>query len=366
MARGSTFQRGGSWYYRIDLPRRDGGRRELRKGGFPTRAAAADALDEVRARFRIGGYTGLDRFTTVAEFAESWLAAIAGDVTAKTLDGYRLQVERRIVPEIGDMRLSDVSPPILKRLYATYRATPRTALYVHQTCSRMLGDATRWGTIPVNPAAVGHVAPAYAPDERSAWTAGQLAEFLDSIADRRDAPLWWFAAMTGLRRGEVLGLRWGDIDLDGGTVRVRRAVKQAGGTGRTKTGTDRTMALDADTVAVVREWRRRCLEDALAWGWKVTDGDPVWVWETGDPLRPDWMTKTFPKVIPAGLPKITLHGLRHSYVTLGAQAGVHPKVMQGRAGHRDIRVTLETYTHVVDADDRAAAETIAARVRDAR
>ena len=359
MARGSTYRRGGSWYYTVDLPKgRDGKRRQQRRGGFRTRKAAEAALEAVKADLWRTRYGGDDRIT-VATFAARWLDAIEGDVAAKTWEGYETQVRLRVVPEVGHLAMRDVDPLTLKRLYTTCRDTPRTARYVHQTMSRMFGDAARWGVIAANP--VDQVdAPAYEADEKRAWSAVELARFLEAVADRRDGPLWWFAALTGLRRGDVLGLRWGDLDFDSGTVRIARAAKQRGGVGATKTGDRRTIALDQATVGMLRRWRHTVLEDAIRWGWKVDDRTPVWVWPTGEPLRPDWMTKTFPKLAgPLGLPDITLHGLRHTYLSLGARAGVHPRVMQGRVGHRDIRVTLETYTHVADDADRDAAEAIA-------
>lgn len=356
MARGRIWKRGAGWAYRVDLPRGpDGKRRQAYKAGYPTRKAAEEALRNVINRSATHFYSGDN--ITVGEYAPRWLAAIAATVEPKTLEGYETQLRLRIVKHLGHRRVKDLTPLEITEFYTQFASKPRTARYVHQTMSRMFTDALSWGIVASNPIHL-VTAPAYRAPEKSMWRAEHVAEFLEQVAERRDAPLWWFLATTGLRRSEALAVRWADIDLDEGTVRVARSQKSSEA-GETKTGNRRTIAIPKHMTKLLKAWRKRVRAEALSNGWPLRPETPVWVWETGEPIKPDWLTKTFPKLIPDSLPAVTLHGFRHVHVTLGARAGIAADVMQERVGHRDVRVTLQTYSHVSDLDDRTAAEAIA-------
>jgi integrase len=185
--------------------------------------------------------------------------------------------------------------------------------------------------------------------------------FLTISSGDRLAALWRTTAMTGLRRSEVCGLQWRDIDLDGGVLSVRRAVVMVRGRPHVKepktARSRRSVDLDARTVASLKDWRRRQLEDRLRAGeaWQV--GDWVFTNELGELVNPEWVGKRFRRLI-AGtdLPTITMRQLRHSHATALLRAGVHPKVVQERLGHASIGVTLDIYSSVLPTMQREAVE----------
>ncbi|MDH3308534.1 MAG: site-specific integrase [Acidimicrobiia bacterium] len=167
-----------------------------------------------------------------------------------------------------------------------------------------------------------------------AWTMEQTMTFLSSVAGDRLHALWWLAAWTGMRRGELLGLRWSDVDLDSGVVSIRRTWVQVDGTPQESTPKTpqgrRAVEIDDRTVSILRRHRTAQVQERLARSaWE--DTDHLFVWEDGRPLRPDWTSRRFDHLVRrTDLPVIPLHGLRHSHATALLTAGVHPKVVQER------------------------------------
>jgi integrase len=196
------------------------------------------------------------------------------------------------------------------------------------------------------------------------WSASELRTFLASTAGTRLEPLWQLYATCGLRRGEALGLRWRDVDLDGGTVAIAKArVSTDRGVveGQPKSGRGRAVALDAGTVAKLREHRKCQLEERLAWGPAYAAEDYVFTREDGVPYSPDHVTRAFRKAVKrAGLPPIRLHDLRHTWASLALAAGVNPKVVSERLGHATVSFTLDTYSHVMPGLQEDAAARVAA------
>jgi integrase len=285
-------------------------------------------------------------------------------------------VECHILPALGSLQLQKLAPAQINALYAKLIAggrrngKPLTALtvrHVHAVLHRSLKDAVRWGRLARNPAdladpprvsARGH--------ELRTWSAEQLAAFLDCRRDDCLYALWHTLAMTGLRRGEALGLRWQDVDLEAGRLCVRRSLIPEGSqvaVHEPKTARGRrVVALDHQTVEVLRDQAARQLtEQDAAESWNdtelaFTDGD-------GQALHPWLVSRCFRKAVKeAMLPDIRLHDLRHTHATLALQAGVHPKVVSERLGHATVAITLDTYSHAIPAMQEEAAVTIAGLV----
>lgn len=192
------------------------------------------------------------------------------------------------------------------------------------------------------------------------WTAEQLGTFLDAYAGDRMFALWRLAANTGMRRGELVGLRWDGVDLDGGLVTVNRQRVKVGSdvqVGRPKTSRSRrAIDVDPETVAVLRDHRRRQLEDRMAWGPGWTDTGLVFTRENGQPLHPDVVSQRFVRLVEdTGLPRITLHGLRHTHGTLMLAAGVALHVVSRRLGHASEAFTAQVYAHVLPQQQAQAA-----------
>lgn len=212
---------------------------------------------------------------------------------------------------------------------------------------RAFKDAVRWGRLPRNPADAAD--PPHAgqkSDGVHTWDAATLRQFLDEsrTAEDRYHALWVLFATTGMRRGEALGLRWSDVDLDEPkTARGRRP-----------------LSLDPATVAVLRAHRHRMRQERLLVGPDFADLGLVFHQPDGGWLCPDAVSEVFlRRVRRYGLPRLTLHGLRHTWATLALEQGIHPRVVQERLGHSTIAITLGIYSHVTPTLHDEAADLIA-------
>jgi len=196
------------------------------------------------------------------------------------------------------------------------------------------------------------------------WTAEQLRAFLDYTVDHRLYSAFVVLATTGMRRGEALGLRWSDVELTTGRSSIVQTViavnhKVKIGSPKTARGR-RTVALDPGTVAVLRRHRQQQLEERLIMGAGFTDHGLIFCRPDAGPLHPERFTRTFEiEAGRAGLPRIRLHDLRHTWATLALASGEHPKVVQERLGHANVSITLDIYSHVSEGLHGAAADRVA-------
>jgi integrase len=244
---------------------------------------------------------------------------------------------------------------------------------VHTIVHRAFKDAVRWGRLARNPAdAADPPRGRQKSDGVHSWDAATLRKFLAVSYESGDRlhPLWVLLSTTGMRRGEALGLRWSDVDLDAARLRVVQTIIQvrsevAIGEPKTARGR-RPIALDAGTVAMLREHRRRSLEERMQVGPAFDDRGLVFQHPDGSWLRPDAVSAAFVRrVRAAGLPRLTLKGLRHTWATLALERGIHPRVVQERLGHSTIAITLGIYSHVAPTLHDEAAQVVANLVLDA-
>lgn len=196
------------------------------------------------------------------------------------------------------------------------------------------------------------------------WTADQLRAFLDRVRDDRLYAAWRFSATTGVRRGELLGLPWADLDLD--TARASIAETLIGARERSTPKTDsgrRSIALDPETVLALRAHADQQADEMAALGPAYQENGLVFCREDGSPIWPRSFSRMFARhVDAAALPVIPLKNLRHTHATLALQAGVHPKVVQERLGHAKISITMDIYSHAIPAMQADAAATVAALI----
>jgi integrase len=223
-------------------------------------------------------------------------------------------------------------PTHLNKLYGDLRAAgraPKTIRNIHGVLSKALADAERWGLVGRNAARLADV-PAVARPKLRVWSPEQTRAFLAAVVNDRLFAAWLLAATTGMRRGELLGLRWEDIDLEVGVVRVTQARVRAGNhvvAGEPKTARGRrTLALDPATGAALRQHRKRQTEERLLAGPHYADSGLAFTMPDGTPIHPNRFSLWFRRnARTAGLPAIRLHDMRHSYATAGLAAGVPPR-----------------------------------------
>lgn len=357
---------GRTWLFVVDVPSPDGRRRQVFRRGFATKRDALEAMRRFLSELEHGTAVDPSRLTVGMYLTKQWLPALDGrNLRATTIDSYRRNVDHHLVPHLGALRLQTLDPSAVERLLgelARQGLSPKTRRNVIGVLSKALNDAVRWRLIGRN-VATGVELPRAERQPARAWTAEQLVGFLDHVAHDRLAPLWRFVAVTGCRRGEVLGLRWGDVDLDAAVATIVNQRTIAGGSvveGSPKTAAGaRTVALDPDTIVMLRGWRRAQREELLALGIRPQH-DLVFTGPDGGGWWPQTITSRFRDIADElGFARIGLHGLRHSAATWLIAEGVSPKVVAQRLGHANVSVTLGLYSHVMPAHDRAAAEAFA-------
>lgn len=383
MSRGSVVKRGAKYAVVLELDPDPvtGKRRQKWHSGFRTRVEAERARTDLLSKLDQGTYVSPTK-ATLGEFLVEWLDAIGPTVRASTADSYRRNVENHVIPRIGSAKLRSVDAGTLNGLYAVLVTSgrrdgkgglsPRTVSYIHTILHRALKDAVRWGRLARNPADAADPPKSGTGSDRrdiEAWPQHILREFLDRArsGNERWYAAWVLLATSGARRGEVLGLRWNDVDLEAGRMSVRQSLTVVNHrlvfeSPKTARGT-RPIALDAGTVGVLREWRRRQLEERMLLGAGWPDTGLVFTDPLGHPAHPEAFSKVFDRRVARwGLPHLTVHGLRHTWATLALVAGVHPRVVQERLGHSTIAITLQTYSHVTATLHDEAARSVASGI----
>lgn len=371
---GSVQKYGTTWRIRWDAGIKPNGRRDQRsKGGFATKRAAQAALHEQLELVRQGLSLDASKLT-VGEFLVTWLESKHNvrDTTRRSYDGH---IRVYLVPLIGNIPLRSLRADHLDRMYAeiragTLRKAPGAATIrrVHATLRTALGSAYRRRLIAFNPAGQVELDPE-PTRQRGVWTLEELAAFLAHTREDRLGAAFRLIALTGVRRGECCGLCWGDLDLEAGTATIRQQLTESAGrlafgAPKTKRGV-RTITLDVETVAALKAHKASQAAERLSWGPSYrAENDLVFRQEDGQPLHPDHVSRRFLALSQAaGLPRIVLHGLRHTHATHALAAGVDITVVSNRLGHSRSSFTADTYTRVLPAVDKEAADRIADLVR---
>ena len=366
--KGGVIRRGATWSYVVRERDPQTGRTKPRwVGGFRTQADAKAARAAAQTAQARGTYVA-PRNITVGEWLDTWIIGHEVGLKASTAESYRANIERYLKPRLAHERLQGLSPArlsvVFKDLYEAgghggKALSPRTVEFARAVLRRALQDAVLERLIEVNPV-VGTKRPRVTKAQHQTWTAEQLRTYLSGTAHRL-TPLWALAAAAHARRGELLALRWSDVDLKSGVINVDRSVTQIGNARTYSTPKNherRQVTLDAWTLLRLGELRIQQAKDRLAWGpaYAGTE-DLLFTWENGTPLLPDYVSKEFVRSQRgSGLPRLKLHELRHTHATLLLRAGVPVHVVAKRLGHRDPSVTLNVYADAIPDDDGRAVD----------
>jgi len=289
------------------------------------------------------------------EWLDAWLEYIKNNLSAATFDSYCGVVRLHIRPALGRYTLSEISTPLLRDFFAQKRESglsPRSIEFIYTLLKSSLKQALFDDIIDKNPMDKVAKPKVYKTKDIVALDKVQVKKLLDTISTNEIRRLFQFAIATGLRRSELLGVRWCDIDSLHKTVSVAQTVLKIGSktiiSPTTKnTSSRRTISLDSKTFSLLKEQRITVIERKLK-TIDYVDLDLVFPGENGNPRNPDWVTKMardYGKK--AGLPAgFSFHSLRHTHATLLLKAGVHFKVVQSRLGHSSFKQTMDTYSHV--------------------
>ena len=359
VARKKTKQ-GDRFYVVVEVGRTPEGKpiKKWEPRGYRTRTEAKKVAGQINHRIAEGLYVASQK-VRLDEYLRSWIESNS-DLRPGTAATYMTIAEAHIIRPIGHRLLQDLKPIDLDQLYADLRKTggrygqglnPKTVRNAHVLLKKSLKDAVWKGLLTVNPAdRVRPPAPRYKSPKSATWSPEQVKLFLDEARADRLAAAWMLAATTGMRRGEVLGLKWEDIDLGTGWLSVRQTVVVVDGqatlsTPKTDAGS-RSIHLTPQAVAALRAHRTRQLEERLALG--LPKVEMVFTDINGHYINPNAFTRRFVTLSKAaGLPVIRLHDLRHSVATILLQRRVPVRIVSEVLGHANTAITDDIYSHVI-------------------
>ena len=359
-----------TWFFVVDIQQPGSPRKQVKRRGFRTKRDAEDALQRLLLDNNARRQAGATRITLDEFLEQHWLPTKAPSVRPATLHGYRKMIENSIKPALGHQRLSTITRRDLEQLYAALATSgghngkplsPKTVRNIHGVIHGALADAVNWEMIPANPAH-GAKVPRVTPNEMTAWTEDEANRFLNHTQHSARFWIWRLLLATGMRRGELCGLRWTDINFVKGEINIRgtRVVADTVVDGPTKTAAGRrTNSLDRDTLTALRQHR----DNWQAYLHQIEASfDPdafVLLEPSGRPPHPETVSRWWHTDVQAArVPRIRLHDARHTAATLMLRNGVPLKMVSERLGHADVAITMRTYQHVTQHDDRAAAEVL--------
>lgn len=343
------------WYFILTHGKKEDGKpRQFKKRGFKTKQEAHKAMLELEQSLTLGTYIQPNKILYKEYLLERFLEDKMTKVKKQTLNTYRWIVEKHIIPAIGDVELTKLSPMIIQELYN--KLTKEKALSdeniqkVHTLINDSLKKAERWGLIARNPAALVD-RPKAVKKEIIVWNVEEVRRFLKyAKKSGRYYIAFLLALTTGMRQGEILGLRWKDVDFENGCVRITQTLSSDGKDllpyTKTKSGS-RTIDLPEETVTDLKKhWLFIRGEREKNRSYKNLD--LVVCTEFGTPTHKSNIRRVFKSIIKkADIPKIRFHDMRHTHATLLLLQGVNPKIVSERLGHADVRITLDTYSHLL-------------------
>jgi integrase len=355
-----------SWTLILDFGRDAGGRR--RQKWITVRGNRRDAERELARllnELNSGAFVEPARLS-FRDYAERWLAFMQTRVSPKTFERYQEIMLKHLVPALGDTVLSKLQPLQIQACYAAAQRrdgrgslAPRTILHHHRVLREALNQAVRWRLLSINPANA--VQPPRPPAREIAVPSDADVTALLQAAEGTRLYLPLLAAIgTGLRRGELLALRWSDLDLDSGQLAISQSLEETRAGLSFKTPKiakgRRTIALPAHLITVLRRHRVDQAKERLAAGPAYQDHGLIFCEPDGQPTRPSTFTLRFVELAKRARADTHLHALRHFHATSMLRLGIHPKVVSERLGHATVGITLDTYSHVIPGLQEQAAK----------
>lgn len=361
-----------SWAIVIELPP-DPTTGKRRKHWETIRGAKAEAQTKLRQTLEAvegGRYIKPSRLR-VGEWLEQWCDSyVTMHCSLRTADSYRSEVCRHLIPALGAIPLTQLQPQDLQdycahalsqgRIDGSGGLSRRTVQYHHRILSEALSHAVKMGLLGRNVAEA--VDPPSPEHKNMAVLAPEdIPKFLQVAKETRHYTLFYTALHTGMRLGELLGLRWCDVDLDLAFLSVVQSRYKRSGVCKMvqpkSLRSRRRIAMTPSLALLLRQYKGDQQAERILLGSPLRDSDLVFSHPAGNPLDRSVVSHRFAKVLQrAGLPHVRFHDLRHTHATLLLKEGVHPKIVSERLGHASIGITIDTYSHVLPGLQEMAAE----------
>ena len=307
-------------------------------------------IDEVKQQLANGTFS--DTRLKVKSYLEGWLKEKTRQVKPRTAEAYKYNLEKYVMPQIGGVQLSKLTPLHIQTMCSEIATVsgPRTANMCRTILFSAMKQALRWGLIPRNP--VEGVDPMKEhKQEMTLWTSAEAVKFLDTARSHRLYALFYLAMSTGMRRGELLGLRWQDVRP--GTLHIRQSLtvvknQIAISVPKTEKG-KRRVAISPNVEETLEAHRQRQEAERQMLGNLWPDNDLVFRTEVGTPIHPRNLERTWYALQKnVDVPKVRLHDLRHLHASLAIRQGMDAKVLADRLGHSRASLTLDVYTHLFE------------------
>jgi integrase len=353
---GSIYQRAdGYWCANVSAGYSDTGKRRRKTIYAATKKEVQDKLRVTATEVAAGAPVETQKLT-LGEFLDRWLNSIKQSVAPSTHDRYECTVKKQLKPFIGGVRLSRLEPIHVEQLYATLHNTgcsPRGIQLAGVTLVAALQYAFELRLVAYN-AARGIKKPLVPKPEMKCWDAASVGMFLKATKADRLHAMYVLALSAGMRQGELFGLQWSDVNFTSGCLTVQRSLEELCGKQRpksTKSGKGRRIDLPSFALDVLRDHRAAMLAEGNIKGPVFCDCDGGWL------RKSNVCRRSFgPMMVAAGVPRIRFHDMRHTHATLLLAAGENVKVVSERLGHASIKITLDTYAHVLPSMQKGAAD----------
>ncbi|MFD2370637.1 tyrosine-type recombinase/integrase [Brevibacillus sp. GCM10020057] len=353
--KGHVRKRGSKWCFVLDLGKDEttGKRQQKWFSGFTTKKEAEKAMAEKITEVNQGTFIAPSK-EMFSSFLTSWLENKKMSVRSSTFRNYEWLVNKHILPHLGKYELAKLNPMHIEAFYRKLKKdesalSDEVISKIHTIINAVLTRAHERGFVAKNVAKLVDK-PRFSKKKMEVWNEKEVLQFLDVAREDRLYIAFFLAITTGMRRGEILGLRWKDIDFENGEISIQQTLSNTGDElqePKTKSA-QRSIALPEQTVAELKKHKRRIAQEKLLARSVYQDNDLVVCTSVGTKVLPRNLIRTYYRLLEkADVPKIRFHDLRHSHATLLLKKGVHPKIAQERLGHANIRITLDTYSHVL-------------------
>ncbi|WP_246946149.1 site-specific integrase [Bacillus pinisoli] len=351
--RGSVKKDGKSWYYIFTLSNDNkGNRKQKKKRGFKTKKEAEKALAEAINAINKGTYIE-PSVILYKDYLNQWFSTKQNGIGVQTAEVYKNYIRGRIIPNLGDYTLSKLTTIHLQSYINSLTEeglSSATVRKIYEIIRNSLEHAVDFELVPKN-VAVKVKLPKGNKKEINVWNEEEVNKFLKVAKDDSCYIVFYLALMTGMRQGELLGLRWKDVDLNKGLIRIKQTLSHDGKTfingAKTKSSL-RTINLSTSATKVLKAHKLRVSKVKLSHGPNYQDYDLVACTQSGTPFNPANVRRNLKRIIKAAnLPDIRFHDLRHTHATILLSNGINVKVISERLGHSNIKVTLDTYSHVL-------------------
>jgi len=368
--RGHIAKKGNRYYIVIDIGRDHRNRRKQKWiSGYTRKKDAEKDLPRILLEYEKGFKEPEDM--TFEEYLHEWLRKKKQDVAHGTYLHYESYTRNHIIPGLGRWKIAqldhDLLDSFMDEIKEKTNISQQTKRHIYRTLSNAISQGRRSG---IKDGIMDDIeVPRREKKEIEYWTLQEIQAFVRRLKSKNHRLPIMLSLATGMRYGEVVGLKWSKVDFNNKTISVTHQLKQEENeeeknewviSSELKTETSyRTVQIDDSTIDMLIEHKKKQEKDKLKVGSDYKDLDLVCATTIGGPIKPSYLRKVFNRTCKkAGVKRISFHGLRHTHATLLLTDGVHPKIVQERLGHQSIETTIDTYSHVIPGIQEIAATSI--------